>query len=84
MHFPTDLNLFHDAIRKLIQGCGQWNDTYPLLGWRHMLSTFDSSSDFTGPYKHSSTQPPKTRSIKRPGKSKSIRPIRIASALRKP
>ncbi len=34
VHFPTDLNLLYDAIRKLIQGCGQWNDTYPSLGWR--------------------------------------------------
>lgn len=34
VHFPTDLNLLYDAIRKLIQGCSQWHDTYPLLGWR--------------------------------------------------
>lgn len=34
VHFPTDLNLLYDAIRKLIQGCGQWHDTYSSLGWR--------------------------------------------------
>jgi hypothetical protein len=34
VHFPTDINLLYDAIRKLIQGCAQWSASYPLFGWR--------------------------------------------------
>jgi hypothetical protein len=34
VHFPTDINLLHDAIRVLIRECVYWNKNYPLPEWR--------------------------------------------------
>lgn len=34
IHFPTDINLLLDAIRKSIQACAQWSEDHGLPGWR--------------------------------------------------
>ncbi len=34
VHFPTDINLLLDAIRKVIEICAELSDTYNLPGWR--------------------------------------------------
>ena len=34
VHFPTDINLLHDAIRVLIRDCVRWSKDYALPGWR--------------------------------------------------
>ena len=34
VHFPTDINLLSDAIRKVIRLCGQAAQAYGLAGWR--------------------------------------------------
>ena len=34
VHFPTDINLLSDAIRKVIGLCGQAAEEYGLSGWR--------------------------------------------------
>lgn len=34
IQYPTDINLLHDAIRKVIQLCGELSEEYELPGWR--------------------------------------------------
>lgn len=34
VHFPTDINLLLDAIRKIIEICAEVSETYNLPGWR--------------------------------------------------
>lgn len=34
VHFPTDINLLHDAIRVLIRECVYWSKDYALPEWR--------------------------------------------------
>lgn len=34
VHFPTDINLLLDAIRKSIEECAQWSEVNGLPGWR--------------------------------------------------
>jgi hypothetical protein len=34
VHFPTDINLLHDAIRKIIDCCVQLGEALDLNGWR--------------------------------------------------
>jgi IS5 family transposase len=35
VHFPTDINLLHDAIRTLIHVCAKWHAQHVLPGWRN-------------------------------------------------
>ncbi len=34
VHYPTDINLLHDAMRKIIDLCGQAAQQHSLTGWR--------------------------------------------------
>jgi IS5 family transposase len=34
VHYPTDANLLHDAIRKALGVCAEWSDAHGLPGWR--------------------------------------------------
>lgn len=34
VHFPTDINLLYDAMRKVITLCAQWCDTHDVSHWR--------------------------------------------------
>ena len=43
VHFPTDINLLFDAIRKTIEECVQLSEAHDLTGWRqgqHNIKTF--------------------------------------------
>ncbi|BCG62647.1 MAG: transposase, ISNCY family [Methyloprofundus sp.] len=43
VHFPTDINLLHDAIRVLVRQCLYWSKDYYLPDWRqhkHNLARF--------------------------------------------
>jgi IS5 family transposase len=59
VHFPTDFNLLHDAIRKIIQDCTHWSEFYPLLGWRqhaYNLKQFKKQYRILQTLKHSTSK----------------------------
>ena len=35
VHFPTDVNLLYDAVRKTIECSAEISDKLSLKGWRH-------------------------------------------------
>ena len=67
MHFPTDINLLYDAVRKIIQSCAQISDTHALKGWRQSafnLRHFKKSYRTIQKLKHSSSKDENRRAAK--------------------
>lgn len=59
VHFPTDINLLYDAVRKSIEGSAQLADRYSLLGWRqsrHNIKQFKAQYRRIQKLKHSTSQ----------------------------
>jgi hypothetical protein len=59
VHFPTDINLLWDAIRKAIQTCATLCDTLNLTEWRqsaYHLRCFKKSYRLIQKLKHSTSQ----------------------------
>lgn len=67
VHFPTDINLLWDAIRKTIQTCVQLCDEPGLTEWRqsaYLLRTFKKSYRHIQKLKHSTSQDEAKRQAK--------------------
>jgi hypothetical protein len=67
VHFPTDINLLWDAIRKAIQTCATLCDTRDLTEWRqsvHHLRCFKKSYRLIQKLKHSTSQDETKRQAK--------------------
>ena len=67
MHFPTDINLLWDAIRKTLQTCRQLCETSGLTEWRqsaYLLRTFKKSYRHIQKLKHSTSQDETKRQAK--------------------
>jgi transposase, IS5 family len=59
VHFPTDINLLFDAIRKTIEECSQLSDCHNLTHWRqsgHNIRTFKKQYRVIQKLKHSTSQ----------------------------
>ncbi len=59
VHFPTDINVLWDAIRKAIQTCATFCDTLDLTEWRqsaYHLRVFKKSYRLIQKLKHSTSQ----------------------------
>ena len=66
VHFPTDINLLFDAIRKTIEECAQLSDGYNITDWRqscHNIRTFKKQYRIIQKLKHSTSKDEKKRSI---------------------
>ncbi len=67
MHFPTDINLLYDAIRKTIECCAQISNTHALKGWRQSafnLRHFKKSYRTIQKLKHSTSKDESLRAVK--------------------
>ena len=67
VHFPTDINLLWDAIRKTIQTCAQHSEAHDLTEWRqsaHLLRTFKKSYRHIQKLKHSTSKDETKREAK--------------------
>ena len=70
VHFPTDINLLYDAIRKTIGCCAQISDTHALKGWRQSafnLRHFKKSYRTIQKLKHSTSKDENLRAAKQQG-----------------
>jgi|NGEPerStandDraft_6_1074524.scaffolds.fasta_scaffold44713_2 IS5 family transposase len=59
VHFPTDINLLFDAIRKTIEECAQWCELHNCTGWRqsnHNIKTFKKQYRIIQKQKHSTSK----------------------------
>jgi len=59
VHFPTDINLLFDAIRKTIEECVQLCELHTLTGWRqgqHNIKTFKKQYRIIQKQKHSTSK----------------------------
>jgi len=59
VHFPTDINLLFDAIRKTIEESVQLSETHDLTGWRqgqHNIKTFKKQYRIIEKQKHSTSK----------------------------
>jgi transposase, IS5 family len=59
VHFPTDINLLFDAIRKTIEECAQLSELHSLTGWRqsqHNINTFKKQYRLIQIQKHSTSK----------------------------
>ena len=59
VHFPTDINLLWDALRKTIQISAQFCNTYDLTEWRqgqHLLRTIKKNYRLIQKLKHSTSK----------------------------
>ena len=67
VHFPTDINLLWDAIRKAIQTSAQLCDAHDLTEWRqsaHLLRTFKKNYRHIQRLKHSTSKDEAKRQAK--------------------
>lgn len=67
MHFPTDINLLWDAIRKALHTCAELCDTLELTEWRqsaYHLRCFKKSYRLIQKLKHSTSQDEAKRQAK--------------------
>ncbi len=56
VHYPTDINLLYDAIRKTVESCSELSETHGLPGWRqsaHLIRKFKKSHRHIQQLKHS-------------------------------
>lgn len=59
VHFPTDINLLFDAIRKTIEECVQLCELHGITGWRqgqHNIRTFKKQYRIIQKQKHSTSK----------------------------
>jgi len=59
VHFPTDINLLFDAIRKTIEECVQLCELHNITGWRqssHNIRTFKKQYRIIQKQKHSTSK----------------------------
>ena len=59
VHFPTDISLLFDAIRKIIEECVQLSELHTLTGWRqgqHNIKTFKRQYRIIQKQKHSTSK----------------------------
>ena len=59
VHFPTDINLLFDALRKTIEECAELCNEYELAGWRqsrHNIKTFKKQYRIIQSLKRSTSQ----------------------------
>jgi hypothetical protein len=59
VHFPTDINLLFDAMRKTIEECAQLCEENNLAGWRqsnHNINTFKKQYRLIQKLKHSTSK----------------------------
>jgi hypothetical protein len=59
VHFPTDINLLYDAIRKTIEECVQLCELHTVTGWRqgqHNIKTFKKQYRIIQTQKHSTSK----------------------------
>jgi IS5 family transposase len=59
VHFPTDINLLYDAIRKMIEECAHLSQTNGLDGWRqsaYNIRQFKKKYRLLSKLKHSTSQ----------------------------
>jgi hypothetical protein len=64
VHFPTDINLLFDAVRKTISECAQLCEEHNLTGWRqsrHNIKTFKKQYHIIQKLKHSTAKDEKKR-----------------------
>jgi hypothetical protein len=67
VHFPTDINLLWDALRKAIQISAQFCTTYDLSEWRqsqHLLRTIKKNYRLIQKLKHSTSKDEVKRQVK--------------------
>jgi hypothetical protein len=67
VHFPTDINLLHDAVRKTIECCRALSDEYALPGWRqsdYHLRQFKKSYRIVQKLKHSTSKDEEVKAAK--------------------
>lgn len=67
VHFPTDINLLWDAIRKTVQTCAQLSEGHGLTEWRqsaHHLRQFKKRYRHLQKLKHSTSQDESKRQAK--------------------
>lgn len=59
VHFPTDINLLYDAIRKMIEECAKLSQTNGLNGWRqsaYNIRQFKKKYRIVSKLKHSTSK----------------------------
>ena len=59
VHFPTDINLLFDAVRKTIEECVQLCELHDITGWRqgqHNIKTFKRQYRIIQKQKHSTSK----------------------------
>jgi hypothetical protein len=67
VHFPTDINLLHDAVRKVIEGYADLSEAHGLAGWRqsaYHLRQFKKSYRCIQKLKHSTAKDEAKRQAK--------------------
>lgn len=67
VHFPTDINLLYDAVRKTIESCAQISEKHALGGWRqskYNLRKFKKSYRKIQKLKHSTSKDESLREAK--------------------
>ena len=67
VHFPTDINLLFDAIRKTVQTCAQLSSAYGLTEWRqsaHIVGQFKKCYRRIQALKHSTSKDERKRQVK--------------------
>ena len=67
VHFPTDINLLYDAIRKMIEECTKLSQTNGLNGWRqsaYNIRQFKKKYRLVQKLKHSTSKNQKKKKKK--------------------
>ena len=67
VHFPTDINLLYDAIRKMIEECAKLSQTNGLNGWRqsaYNIRQFKKKYRLVQKLKHSTSKDEKKKTKK--------------------
>jgi len=67
VHFPTDINLLYDAVRKVIESCAELSEEHGLSGWRqsaYHLRQFKKGYRRLQRLKHSTSRDEAKRQVK--------------------
>jgi hypothetical protein len=67
VHFPTDINLLCDAVRKVIESCAELSEKHGLSGWRqsaHHIRQFKKGYRRIQRLKHSTSRDEAKRQVK--------------------
>jgi IS5 family transposase len=76
VHFPTDINLLHDAIRKTIECSAQISDKLSLKGWRQSKYNLRQFKKLYRKIQQLKRSRPRTKAFARPRNKRFERPTK--------